>query len=70
MIFYATVRPMGNARHQASASSTLTGPVTATGATVAEAVSKLEREIRYMLEWCPCSTTAADEIKIVVTPTV
>ena len=40
------------------------GPIRVTGATREEAVRKMEGEIHYWLEMCPCSGQAYRDLKI------
>jgi hypothetical protein len=44
------------------------GPIQVTAPTRAEAIRKLEGEIRYRLEICPCTGESYREIQIVLVP--
>jgi hypothetical protein len=46
------------------------GPVRVTAPTRADAVRKLEGEIRYQLELCPCTGETYRDIEIEVVPAV
>lgn len=42
------------------------GNVTATGPTREAALERLRDEIRYRIEWCPCSAVANDYVQLEV----
>ncbi|GMU21534.1 MAG: hypothetical protein AMXMBFR13_16270 [Phycisphaerae bacterium] len=55
MIFPCHVEQIGGGQWRARSSEPAVGEVEAAGPTRAEALEKLRAEIRYRLEWCPCS---------------
>lgn len=67
MRFQTSVRRTGNGQYIAKTYSSLTGDVQVTADSSDEAVGKLRAEIRYRLEYCPCTSTEDDEIQIIVT---
>jgi len=59
-----TVRqtPDGNwlARHE----SAEFGAVEVSGSSSADALTKMQRELQYRIEWCPCSGVSGDTVEV------
>lgn len=51
----------------ARTTGTIAGIVERTGTTKEEALQRLSAEIRYRIEWCPCSGVAEELIELDVT---
>lgn len=66
MKFHCTVKKLIEGDWFAQSLGADVGPVDATARTRDAALDLLRREIRYRMEWCPCSAVADDYVELVV----
>ncbi len=65
-----TVKRLAEGRWQADAFHSSIGSVGATGDDREQALEKLRAEVRYRLEWCPCSGVGDDYVELEVQGTL
>ena len=66
MKFPCTIKKLIDGDWQAKAVGTEVGNVEVSGHTRDEALAHLRAEIRYRMEWCPCSAVADDFVELEV----
>ena len=64
MKFPCSVKQLIDGRWQARSMGSVAGNVEAMAQTRDEALAKLRAEIRYKIEWCPCSGVADDYVEL------
>jgi hypothetical protein len=64
MRFRATVKPLLQGRYYARCSGAPQGVAEAYGDTREDALERLRKEIRFQLEYCPCSGVADDFVEL------
>ncbi len=69
MIYRATVKHLTDGRFYARCVAAPAGLAEAHAESRDEALARLEREIRYQLELCPCSGVARDYVQLEVRET-
>jgi hypothetical protein len=62
--FPVTVKQLIGGEWLAKSSGTIVGEVERTGTTRDEALKKLNAEIRYRIEWCPCSGVVEEFVEL------
>jgi hypothetical protein len=66
MKFSCTVRRLADGRWRARHASSRVGTVEVTAASRDDALEKLQHELQYRIELCPCSGASADRAELVV----
>ena len=66
MDYPCTIKRLTNGDWLATALGSEVGNVQATARTREQALEKLRNEIRYRIEFCPCSSVADDYVHLVV----
>ena len=66
MRYKCTIKQLIDGRWQAKTQASDVGPLECSAQTAEEAVERLRTEIRYRLEWCPCSGVADDYVQLEV----
>jgi len=61
---YCTLQRQDNGHWQISHSSSSLGDVTLTDETRERAITRMQRELQYRLELCPCSGVSAGTVEI------
>ena len=64
MKFPAKVKRLLDGTYQVRSIGTIAGDVTVVAKTREEAVARASSEIRYRLEWCPCSGVGDDFVEL------
>jgi hypothetical protein len=64
--FPVTVKPLIDGQWLAKSAGTIAGVVERQGATREEALERLKAEIRYRIEWCPCSGVVEEFVELEV----
>lgn len=67
MKFPCTVKRLIGGEWLAKSTATIAGVAERSGATREEALEKLKAELRYRIEWCPCSGVADEFVDLEVT---
>jgi hypothetical protein len=62
--FPVTVKRLIDGQWLAKSAGTIAGLVERTGATRDEALQRLKAEIRYRIEWCPCSGVVEEFVEL------
>ncbi len=70
MKFPVTVKPLIDGQWQARSLGTAAGDVTVVGDSRQSALDKIALEIRYRIEWCPCSAVSDEFVELDVKPAV
>lgn len=65
--FPVTVKRLIDGGWQAKSTGTIAGIVERTGNTREEALERISAELRYRIEWCPCSGVAPEFVELEVT---
>ncbi len=66
MKFPCTVKRLIDGQWLAKSAGTIAGLVERSGATREEALERLKAEIRYRIEWCPCSGVVEEFVELEV----
>ena len=69
MKFPVTVKQLIDGKFQVRSLGTVAGEVTVVAPTRAEALDKATLEIRYRIEWCPCSAVSEEFVELDVKET-
>ena len=64
MVFPCKLKQMIDGQWQARTMGSSVGTVAVVATTAQEALDNLKKEIRYRIEWCPCSGVAEDYINL------
>ncbi len=64
MKFPVTVKKLIDGRYQVRCLGTVAGEVTVTGENRHEALERARNEIRYRIEWCPCSAVSDEFVEL------
>ncbi len=67
MEFPATIKRLIDGQWLVRSLGTVAGDVTVVGETREQALEKARLEIRYRVEWCPCSAVSDEFVDLVVT---
>ena len=67
MKFPATVKKLIDGKWQVRSIGTIAGEVTVLGDSKEDAIEKAKNEIRYRIEWCPCTGVEDDYVQLDVT---
>ena len=62
--FPATVKKLIDGTYQVRSIGTIAGEVSVLGNTREEAIARATEEIRYRLEWCPCSAVSDEFVEL------
>ena len=65
--FPVTVKRLIDGQWLARSTGTIAGIVERAGATREEALERLTAELRYRIEWCPCSGVTEEFVELEVT---
>jgi hypothetical protein len=64
MKFPATLKRLIDGKYQVRSIGTLAGDLTVVAETREEALEKAKTEIRYRIEWCPCSAVSDEFVEL------
>ena len=64
MKFPATLKRLIDGKYQVRSIGTAVGELTVIGETSEDALEKARTEIRYRLEWCPCSAVSDEFVEL------
>jgi hypothetical protein len=64
MKFPATLKKLIDGKWQVRSIGTIAGEVTVQGDSRDEAIEKAKNEIRYRIEWCPCSAVSDEFVEL------
>ena len=67
MRFPVTIKQLIDGNWIAKSSGTIAGNVERTGASKDEALARIAAELRYRIEWCPCSGVTPEFVDLDVT---
>jgi len=67
MKFPATLKRLIDGKYQVRCVGTVAGEVSVLGIDKAEAIEKARNEIRYRIEWCPCSAVSDEFVELEIT---
>ena len=62
--FPATVKKLIDGTYQVRSIGTIAGEVSVLGNTREEAIARATEEIRYRIEWCPCSAVSDEFVEL------
>jgi len=62
--FPATVKKLIDGMYQVRSLGTIAGEVIVLGSTREEAIARATEEIRYRIEWCPCSAVSDEFVEL------
>jgi hypothetical protein len=62
--FPATVKKLIDGTYQVRSIGTIAGEVTVVGNTREAAIARATDEIRYRIEWCPCSAVSDEFVEL------
>lgn len=62
--FPATVKRLIDGTYQVRSIGTIAGEVSVLGKTREEAIARATEEIRYRIEWCPCSAVSDEFVEL------
>jgi hypothetical protein len=65
--FPVTIKRLIDGQWLAKSSGTIAGNVERTGASREEALERIAAELRYRIEWCPCSGVTPEFVELEVT---
>jgi hypothetical protein len=64
MKFPASLKKLIDGKYQVRSIGTIAGEVTVVAATRQDAIEGAKQEIRYRLEWCPCSAVSDEFVEL------
>lgn len=70
MRFPATLKKLIDGKYQIRCIGTIAGEITVVAATREAAIESAKSEIRYRIEWCPCSAVSDEYVELKVRETL
>ena len=64
MRFPATLKKLIDGRYQVRSIGTIAGEITVVAETREGAIERAKNEIRYRIEWCPCSAVSDEFVEL------